>query len=124
MYGKPRYCCGMATHLDAEALRAKLISILGRIVTVEEVRGAMDLKTSTYYDQLREGKLISLDNLTTAARSLGINELYLLVECDLLDRHAAKQYAEHVASGDSGPLLTGPRKIREANGSLPETPDL
>lgn len=114
----------MATHLDAEALRAKLISILGRLITVEEVRAAMGLKTSTYYDQLRAGSLISVDNLQTASHSLGINEVYLLVECGLLDRCAAKKYAEHVASGQTGPLLTGPRKLGEANGSLAETPDL
>lgn len=112
------------TTLDAEGLRVLLINMLGRVITVKEMHNAMGLKASTYYGQVREGRLVSLDNLRAAAHSLGINEVYLLVECGLLDRKAAGEYAQHVASGVDGPMLTPPKNIREVRKSRPETPDL
>lgn len=95
---------------EAERLRATLISATGRMVSVEEMRKALGLKPSTYYDQVREGRLISLDNLTTLAQNLGINTVWLLVDCGLLDRESVEQYYDMAGSDTSKPL--GPMDIR------------
>lgn len=79
---------------ESELLRAKLIGIMGRIISVEEMREALGLKQSTYYDQLREGRLISLQNLKTLSDKLDINEVWLLAECGLIDRRSIKEYTE------------------------------
>lgn len=106
-------------HDDAEWLRAKLISLLGRMITVEEMRAALGLKQSTYYDQVNEGRLISLDNLKAAARNLNINEVYLLVECGLLDRQAAEDYTAYQREG--GTVRTN-RSVRRALSPLSDAP--
>jgi hypothetical protein len=77
---------------DADRLRAKLIGILGRTLSIEEMRKAMGLTSSTYYQQLKGGRLIRPKTLIRAARSLGINEVLLLVECGLLDRQEVLDY--------------------------------
>lgn len=104
---------------NAEWLRAKLISVLGRMITVEEMRDALGLKQSTYYDQVKEDRLISLDNLKAAARSLNINEVYLLVECGLLDRQAAEDYAAYQQG--SGAVKTN-TSVRRTLSPLSEAP--
>lgn len=81
---------------DSELLRTKLIKILDRMVTVEEMREALGLKASTYYDQLREGRLLSLNNLKVLADNLGVNEIQLFVECGLLDPEALDKYNQMV----------------------------
>ena len=81
-------------HDDAENLRAKLIGILGRIITVEELRSALEMKRQTYYDQVKEGRLMSLDNLKLIAHNLNVNEVWLLTECKLIDKDAVKEYCE------------------------------
>lgn len=93
---------------EAEALRATLISALGRIVSVEEMRKALGLRQSTYYDQLKEGRLISLDNVKTLAGNLGINSLQLMVDCGLIDRGDVEEYLNLMQ--ERGPL--GPMEIR------------
>ena len=79
---------------DAEILRARLIALLGRIVSVEEMRDALEMKQSTYYDQVKEGRLLSLDNLKLLARNLNVNEVELLADCGLLARTELKEYCE------------------------------
>lgn len=93
-------------------LRAKLIGFLGRMVSVEEIRQAMNLKTSTYYDQVKENRLINYENLLNTARAFGLNEVALLVEMELLDADAAAEYAE------------GALTLRGAKQSRKDVPDL
>jgi hypothetical protein len=84
---------------DAQILRARLIALLGRIVSVEEMRDALEMKQSTYYDQVKEGRLMSLDNLKLLARNLNVNEVELLAECGLLARTELKEYCERNICG-------------------------
>lgn len=101
-------------HTTIDDLRVKLIAMLGRMVTVEEIRAGMSLKTSTYYDQLNEGRLICMDNIVTLARGIGVNEVALLVEMDLVDAKAALSYAD----------WSGARTLREAKRSRAMARDL
>lgn len=94
---------------EAEALRATLISALGRIVSVEEMRKALKLKQSTYYDQVKEGRLVSMENVMALAENLGINSVRLLVDCGLLERRAVEEYFDS-SYGQYGGL--GPMEIR------------
>ncbi len=79
---------------QAEWLRTRLIAVLQRMVTVEEMRAALGLKQSTYYAQVQEDRLLTLENLRVLARNLKINEVYLMVECGLLDDQALRDYVE------------------------------
>lgn len=107
---------------DATWLQAKLIGILGRMITVEEMRGALGLATSTYYDQLNDGRLITEENLTTAARNFGINEVYLLVECGLLHRATVEEYIRY--DGKPPVISKKSRKRGRAKKPLSGAPDL
>lgn len=80
------------TQEQAEWLRAKLISLTGRIIGVDEMRDALGLKQSTYYFQLKEGRLLSTENLKNAARNLGINELQLMIECGVISKEDLNSY--------------------------------
>ncbi|MGV1006770.1 MAG: hypothetical protein ACOYEV_18855 [Candidatus Nanopelagicales bacterium] len=104
--------------IDAHWLQAKLISVVGRMISVEEMRGALHLATSTYYDQLKERRLITMENVTVAARHLGVNEVYLLVECGLLNRAAVEDYVSN------GGKSFAPTAIRDVKKPLPDAPAL
>ena len=77
-----------------EWLRAKLIAITGRIVSVDEMRQALELKPSTYYLQQREGRLLSAENLRTAAKNLGISPVQLMVECGVISEDDLNSYQQ------------------------------
>ena len=85
---------------DAELLRAKVIACLERIVTVDEMRKAMELPQRTYYDQSQEGRLINLKNIKALAHNLGVNEIWLLTECGLISKEAIAEYCKY-NSGES-----------------------
>lgn len=117
---------------QAEFLRAKLISLLGRMLTVEEMREALELKSSTYYDQIANERLLNLDNIKAAARNLAINPIYLLVEAGMIDVADAETFcATWRGVQPPNPLVSGgmrarthPTNLREARRSLPSAPDL
>lgn len=102
--------------IEASALQAVLIRILGRMISVEEMRDALGLATTTYYEQAREGRLVTVENIFRVSRSLGVNEILLLVECGLLDPAAVDEY---VALRGIGPV--SPTKKRNPR---PDAPDL
>ena len=80
---------------QAEQLRAKLIALTGRMVGVEEVRKALELKVSTYYLQDREERLLTAENLKKVARNLGIDELQLMIECGIISEEALNSYNQN-----------------------------
>jgi hypothetical protein len=101
---------------EASQLQAVLIGILGRMISVEELRDALGLATTTYYEQAREGRLITAENILRASRSLGVNEIVLLVECGLLDSATVDEYV-----AQRGVRPVSPATKRKP---LPDVPDL
>jgi hypothetical protein len=101
---------------EASGLQAVLISILGRMISVEEMRDALGLATTTYYEQAREGRLITVENIFHVSRSLGINEVLLLVECGLLDPATVDDYVAHYRQR--------PATRKRKRTPLPDAPDL
>jgi len=102
---------------DADLLQAKLIGILGRMVSVEEMRKSLGLAVSTYYDQVKEHRLITGENLAEAARNLGINHVYLMVECGLIERAAMDEYLRY---DGKPPQLSNVRKVRRSRADAPD----
>ena len=105
---------------DADFLQAKLIGLMGRMISVEELRHALGVPTSTYYDQLKDGRLISRDNIATAAQNLGINEVQLLVTCGLLPRATVEEYIAY----DGNPPVGKKTRRRVKKKPLAGTPAL
>lgn len=110
---------------DTAPLQATLIGILGRMISVEEMRDALGLAASTYYEQSKEGRLICAENLRTAARNLGINEVQLLVACGVIDRAAVDEYVHH----NGNPPIAAQKRATSAKGRrsrkpLADAPDL
>lgn len=118
----------LMTDEEAEWLRAKLIGWVGRIITVEEIREAMDLKPSTYYAQVREGNLLTYQNVVKAARAFGLNEVFLLVECGLLDRDMLEQYFDeryiHDHPSRRGMKVRGPTGLSKVRRTLGGSPNM
>jgi hypothetical protein len=82
-------------------LDAVLGYLVGRRLSTREVCTALELSRSTYYEQRDQGRLITADNLITAARNLHLNPVDLLVRYGLVQASAVVEYAEEI-SGTSG----------------------
>jgi hypothetical protein len=79
-------------------LDAVLGYLVGRRLSTREVCAALGLSRSTYYEQRDQGRLITADNLITAARNLGLNPVDLQVRYGLIPASAAIEYAEEITS--------------------------
>ena len=88
-------------------LDAVLGYLVGRRLSTREVCAALELSRSTYYEQRDQGRLITADNLITAARNLNLNPVDLLVRYGLVPASAVVDYAEEI-SGTSGLLTRTP----------------
>jgi hypothetical protein len=78
-------------------LDAVLGYLVGRRLSTREVCDALGLSRSTYYEQRDQGRLISADNLITAARNLDLNPVDLLVRYALIPASAVVEYAEEIS---------------------------
>jgi hypothetical protein len=103
------YPDGMPLHDDTKQLDAVLGYLVGRRLSTREICAALELSRSTYYEQRDQGRLISADNLITAARNLDLNPVDLLVRYGLVPASAAVEYAEEI-SGTSGPVTRPPTR--------------
>jgi hypothetical protein len=85
-------------------LGAVLSYLAGRTLNKEEIWTAMELRRSTYYDQLDKGTLLTADNLSRAAANLGINRAELLTRYRFLDPDEITSLAEEISAlaGGSG----------------------
>jgi hypothetical protein len=95
-------------------LATVLSYLAGRSLSREEIWTAMELRRSTYYDQLEKGTLITADNLCTAARNLSINRAELLARYRFIDPEEIAALAEEIRGHsapahqvDPAPTLTG-----------------
>jgi hypothetical protein len=89
----------MPTHDGTtKQLDAVLGYLVGRRLSTREVCAALELSRSTYYEQRDQGRLITADNLITAARNLNVNPVDLLVRYGLVPASAAVEYAEEISS--------------------------
>jgi len=95
------YSDGMLPHDGTKQLDAVLSYLVGRRLSTREVCAALELSRSTYYEQRDQGRLITADNLITAARNLHLNPVDLLVRYGLVQASAVVEYAEEI-SGASG----------------------
>jgi hypothetical protein len=77
-------------------LATVLAYLAGRSLSREEIWTAMELRRSTYYDQLDKGTLITADNLRTAAANLGINRAELLTRYRFIDPEEVTALAEQI----------------------------
>lgn len=91
MSGKPDSVSYVSQEKELDAV---LIGMVGRRLTVGEIIDALELPSTTYYQQRTEKRLITAENLVRAARNLGINEVELLVAFNLIDPHAIEEYTE------------------------------
>jgi len=89
---------------EASELQAALIGILGRMVSAKELREALGVATTTYPARAGEGLLITADNILRASRSLGVNEILLLVECGLLEPASVDDYVAHRKQRPASPV--------------------
>jgi hypothetical protein len=90
-------------------LDAVLGYLVGRRLSTREVCDALELSRSTYYEQRDQGRLISADNLITAARNLDLNPIDLLVRYGLIPASAVVEYAEEI-SGTLGVVTRAPAR--------------
>jgi hypothetical protein len=89
----------MASHGGTtKQLDAVLGYLVGRRLSTREVCAALELSRSTYYEQRDQGRLITADNLITAAGNLNLNPVDLLVRYGLIPASAAVEYAEQISS--------------------------
>jgi hypothetical protein len=79
-------------------LDAVLGYLVGRRLSTREICAALELSRSTYYEQRDQGRLITADNLITAAGNLGLNPVDLLVRYGLVPASAAVEYTEEISS--------------------------
>ena len=77
-------------------LATVLSYLAGRSLSREEIWTAMELRRSTYYDQLDKGTLITADNLRTAATNLGINRAELLTRYRFIDPEEVTALADEI----------------------------
>jgi hypothetical protein len=92
-------------------LDAVLGYLVGRRLSTREVCAALGLSRSTYYEQRDQGRLITADNLITAARNLRLNPVDLLVRYGLIPASAAVDYAGEI-TGTSGALTWAPTRTQ------------
>ena len=83
----------MPRHDDTKQLDAVLGYLVGRRLSTREVCAALGLSRSTYYEQRDQGRLVTADNVITAAVNLDLNPVDLLVRCGLVPAGAAVEYA-------------------------------
>ena len=103
-------------HDDTKQLDAVLGYLVGRRLSTREICAALELPRSTYYEQRDHGRLITADNLITAAGNLDLNPVDLLVRYGLIPASAVIEYAQAV-SGTLG-VVTGtpaPAQTKQAN---------
>jgi hypothetical protein len=93
-------------------LDAVLIGMTGRRLTVGEIIAALELPSATYYQQRRDNRLISAENLVKAARNLGINELALLVRFKIVSPAAIDEYVELYGANPQTPKAKMRRRHR------------
>jgi hypothetical protein len=84
-------------------LATVLSYLAGRSLSREAIWTAMELRRSTYYDQLDKGTLITADNLRTAAANLGINRAELLTRYRFIDPEEVTALAEQIRGHSSRP---------------------
>jgi hypothetical protein len=101
----------MPLHDDTKQLDAVLSYLVGRRLSTREICAAPELSRSTYYEQHDQGRLISADNLITAARNLDLNPVDLLVRYGPVPAGAAVEYAEQI-SGTSGLVTRTPTRTK------------
>jgi len=91
-------------------LAAVLSYMAGRTLSKEEVWTALEMRRSTYYNQMEKGTLITADNLRKAAANLGINRAELLTRYRLIDPVEVASLAEQIDApsvAPSQPALAG-----------------
>jgi plasmid maintenance system antidote protein VapI len=71
--------------------------LVGRPLAATEVYEAFGYRKSTYYKAVREGRLISADNLIRVARYFGLNPVDLQVRFGLIEPEAVTEYLESTA---------------------------
>ncbi len=105
-------------------LDAVLGYLVGRRLSTREVCAALELPRSTYYEQRDQGRLISADNLITAARNLNLNPVDLLVRYGLIPASAVVEYAEEI-SGALGVVSRTPTRTETKHAKYdPNAPGL
>lgn len=70
--------------------------LLGRPLAATEVYEAFGYRKSAYYKAVREGRLVSADNLIRAARFFGLNPVDLQIRFGLIEHDAVTEYVDAV----------------------------
>jgi hypothetical protein len=68
--------------------------LVGRPLAATEVYEAFGYRKSAYYKAVREGRLISADNLIRAGKYLGLNPIDLLIRFGLIEPESVTEYVE------------------------------
>jgi hypothetical protein len=68
--------------------------LVGRSLPATEVYEAFGYRKSAYYKAVREGRLVSADNLIRVAAYFGLNPVDLLVRFGLISREAVTEYLD------------------------------
>jgi hypothetical protein len=76
--------------------------LVGRPLTATEVYEAFGYRKSAYYKAVREGRLVTADNVIRAAKHLRLNPIDLLVRFGLIQ---LEMVTEYVASTRALPKL-------------------
>jgi hypothetical protein len=101
-------------------LATVLAYLAGRSLSREEIWTAMELRRSTYYDQLDKGTLITADNLRTAAANLGINRAELLTRYRFIDPEEVTALAEQIRGHSYQPQTSTDVDVRTATPRIAE----
>lgn len=68
--------------------------LVGRPLAATEVYAAFGYRKSSYYKAVREGRLITADNLIKAAKFFGLNAIDLLVRYGLIEAETVTEYVQ------------------------------
>lgn len=68
--------------------------LVGRPLAATEVYEAFGYRKSAYYKAAREHRLITADNLISAAKHFGLNPIDLLVRYGLIEPDAVTEYVQ------------------------------
>ncbi|MGH3597349.1 MAG: hypothetical protein ACRDUT_15525 [Mycobacterium sp.] len=86
--------------------------LVGRPLAATEVYEAFGYRKSAYYKAVREGRLITADNLIRAATHFGLNPVDLQIRYGLIHHDAVTEYVESAPARprlrDLHPDLTKP----------------
>lgn len=96
-------------------LATVLSYLTGRSLSREEIWTAMELRRSTYYDQLDKGTLITADNLRTAAANLGINRAELLTRYRFIEPAEVLTLAEEIRGHSDAQPVSASSQVKTAN---------